>query len=345
MGIIKAFTSSLPNILEEQWLEWFSCDTMPMEVLLLRAHKIVGARSTNTRKDDQVITNGSLVIVNEGQAAIATANGKIIGVCTEPGNHKFYDPNHTGGVGGILKDAFDRFSYGGGDVQPLVHRLYYVNIKECMGNPFATEAPIPVRIKDPSLGLDMDGSLLAEGTYSYRITDPALFYKMLVGNIGGAYTRSQLNRQIKMLVLSSLQGAVYTVTQQGARPFEIAKNTKILSDQVQKDLNNGWIHQHGMEVLSVAISNLQITEGTLIKDAQRTAMLKDPSMASATLSLAKADSLKIAAGNQHNSMVAYLRGQGNKPKPQDSPVWICICGTKNTGRFCTECGKRADGNG
>ncbi|MBO5543611.1 MAG: SPFH domain-containing protein, partial [Oscillospiraceae bacterium] len=380
MGILRAFTSSLSYISDEQWKEFFSCDAMGPETLLVRAQKRVGSRSTNTRMDDQVITNGSLVIVNEGQAAIATANGKIIDVCTEPGAHQFFDPDHTGGVSGFFKDALSRVAYGGGDVQPLSHRLYYVNMMESTGNLFHTAAPVPIRGGDEKLGLDMDAGLMLSGVYSYKIVDPVLFYKLLVGNISGAYTRSKLNLQISTELLSHLQAAVGQTLTRISRPSDLPDEGPHLAWAIQQAADQGWLGQHGMAICSLEITELNLLDAAQVRQAQQYAVLKDPAMASARLTGAYSDALGLAAarpnpvmprkdndmvsflrggaprpagessrsqpsspslsrpaGNR-SDMVSFLRGESTKPEYNQAPQkWICSCGARNLGRFCTEC--------
>lgn len=360
MGIIRAFTSSIPNLFEEQWKEYFYCNSLGYDLLIQRGRKHVGERSTNTRMDDQVITNGSLIVVNAGQAVVVTSMGKVIDVCTEPGEHIFQDPNRTSGVSQFFKDAAERFTYGGGDIQPVVHRLYYVNMLESMGNKFETTAPIPVRIKDPSSGLDMDGALMVSGIYSYRVKDAVKFYKLVVGNISGNYYRSALNLTIQNQILSCLNQTVSLLSSEGMRPSDFSKETERIGEALIRVMNEGWMGEHGLEMSSVAVYTVTLEDLRMVQNAQRTAMLKDPSMAAATLIGAQADSMRIAAGNPHGAglgmafvrpdlapksnsdMVAYLRGQGAKPVPKSSDsFWICSCGTKNTGRFCTECGRKA----
>ena len=361
MGIIRAFTSSIPSLIDEQWKEYFYCDAMGYDLLLARGQKRIGAGSANTRMDDHVITNGSLIVVNEGQAVIVTSMGKIIDVCSEPGEHIFQDPNRGGLVSQFFKDAAERFAYGGGDIQPVVHRLYYVNIMESMGNVFRTETPIPVRVTDPSSRLDMDSGVIIGGSFSYRIADPVKFYQLLVGNISGKYYRNNLNMMIQNQMFSALNQAVSLVSSEGVRPSDLSKETERFGEALKKIMNEGWMGQHGLEMVSIAVGAISVTDMGTVQYAQRTAMLKDPSMAAATVIEAQADSMKIAAGNpagyagmavarpilapsSSNDMVAYLRGQGAKPAPKGlNPSWTCVCGTKNTGRFCTECGRRADG--
>ena len=311
MGILRAFTSSLSYISDEQWKEFFSCDAMGPETLLVRAQKRVGSRSTNTRMDDQVITNGSLVIVNEGQAVIATANGKIIDVCTEPGAHQFFDPNHKGGISGIFKDALSRVAYGGGAVQPLSHRLYYVNMMESTGNLFHTNAPVPIRGGDEKLGLDMDAGLMLSGVYSYKIVDPVLFYKLLVGNISGAYTRSKLNLQISTELLSHLQAAVGQTLTRISRPSDLPDEGPHMAWAIRQAADQGWLGQHGMAISSLEITELNLLDAAQVRQAQQYAVLKDPAMASAHLTGAFSDSLLTAASRPNPLMPKA----GNGPNP------------------------------
>ena len=347
MGVFQAFTSSLGYIGEEQWKEMFYCEDMGMDILIQRGHKRIGARSTNTRMDDQVITNGSLLVLNEGQALIATANGKIIDICTEPGEHYFNDPDHGVGLTGIFKEAARRAAYGGGDIQPITHRVYYVNIRECMGNPFSTPAPVPLALGDPSLGLDFDGGVMMSGVFSYRITDPALFYKLLVGNISGSYTRSRLNDQIRGVFLSSLNKAIASMSLRAIRPSEVPNHIPEFCTAINEVMNQGWLGQHGMAISSVAIDSYHLYGAAEIKTMQQTAMLKDPAMAQAALTGAAADNVKIVgttnplSASRSSDMIAFLRGQA--PKPSYTLSWTCSCGHQNTGNFCTDCGQRRPG--
>ena len=384
MGVIRAFTSALPSVIDEQWREVFVADAMGPDVLIQRGIKHVGARSTNTRKDDQVITNGSIIMVNEGQAVICTANGKIVDVCTEPGAHEFHDPNQPDGFfQGVFSTALQRVAYGGGDVQPIVHRVYYVNMMECTGNRFHTAAPIPFAVGDESLGLDMDGGLSLGGVFSYRITDPVRFYKLIVGNISGQYTRRQLNLQVTTCLLSALQPATQVLTKSGFRPYQIIQNTGDLCEALKETTKEGWFGQHGIEISSIAFDSMTVHGAEEVREAQRIAMLKDPMMAQAAMISAVTDSAKIAGANpagmgmfpgmvpatrnvamptKNPDMVAYLRGQAPKPTARDErslgvtgadgarpagsnqAAWTCSCGARNVGgNFCTECGKRKIG--
>ena len=382
MGIIRAFTSAIPSVMDEQWREVFQSDAMGPDVLLQRGYKRVGARSANTRMDDQVITNGSIIMVNEGQAVIATANGKIVDVCTEPGAHEFHDPNQPDGFfKGVFSTALQRVAYGGGDVQPIVHRVYYVNMMECYGNHFQTQAPIPFAVGDESLGLDMDGGLSLGGTFSYRITDPVKFYKLLVGNITGQYTRKQLNLQVTASMLSALQPATQIMTKNGQRPYQIIQNTTALCDALREATKEGWFGQHGIEVSSIAIDSVKVHGAEEVREAQRIATLKNPAMAQGALIGAMADSVRIAGSNpagigafpaaamfgmpsaapaqpatpnpaapsKNADMIAYLRGQAPRPTAQSEralgvtgPDGVKPAGSNSAVWVCS-CGARNTG--
>ncbi len=297
MGIIKATLSAAKNVLEEQWREYFVCDALGDSVLLLRGHKRVGARSANTRMDDGVITNGSLLSVADGQAVIVVSQGKVMDVCMEPGTHVFMDPNHPGGVDGYIKDVWKRVGFGGGDVQPVQHRVYYVNTKEMTGNRFETPAPVPVRAKDAAIGLDMDASVLCRGVYSYRVTDPERLYRALTGNIGDVYLRNRLNGQLQALLLTALQTALFDLTEEGIRPSQLPGRVPALREALKARFTDLTQAQYGITIVSVAIEALYVVDAAMIQELQAHAVLKDPNMAMAYLAGAAAGAMQAAAAN------------------------------------------------
>ncbi len=109
---------------------------------------------------------------------------------------------------GIL-NTFDtmkkRFAYGGDTGKD--QRVYYFNTKELIGNKFGTANPIPFRVVDRNIGLDIDVSVRCNGVYSYRIVDPLLFYANVCGNVEQQYDRDQIQDQLKTEFVSALQPA------------------------------------------------------------------------------------------------------------------------------------------
>ncbi len=283
MGIIKAAATSAGNVLKEQWKEIFMCDSLSSESLLLRGQKKTGKNSSNDRKDDRVITNGSLIVVADGQAAVVVSQGKVIDVCTEPGEHVFYDENHPGGIRGFFKDVWSRIGFGGGDVQPIVHSIYFVDTRECMGNTFLTPSPVPVHIGDKALGASIDSSVTLGGVFSFRVSDPAVFYRNVSGNVSKLYSRKQLKEQVTAELYSCMQQALANTVMQGIRPSEFPSHILEIEKEIVKTVTMRTKERFGIRIVSVAIGSLEVTDLKTLQKLQYIKTLTDPKMAQASL--------------------------------------------------------------
>lgn len=296
MSIFRAITTSLQSVAKEQWKEAFFMDALPADVLMARGHKHTSARSANNRQNDEIISNGSLLSVADGQALVVVSRGKIVNVYTEPGEHPFYDPAHPGGVRGFFRDAFERAGFGGGDVQPHKHRVYYINTKECYGNRFETPAPVLVRVRDDNMDADFDLSVSLAGVYAYRVEDPAALYRA-IGNVAERFLRKDLKPQLDAEILAALSTAVGTLFQSGIRPHELPKHTNDLAAAAADAVHASFRKRFGLGTLSISFDTLVIEEIWMLKNAQRAAILRDPDMAAATLVDAAAETLKGIAGH------------------------------------------------
>jgi membrane protease subunit (stomatin/prohibitin family) len=297
--------------------------------------------------------------------------GKVVEVCAEPGEF-VYDAStepsiFAGNLGKSVMDSFrqigKRFTFGG--EAPKDQRVYYFNTKELIDNKFGTPNPVPFRVVDPKIGLDLDVSIRCSGVYSYRIADPLLFYSQVCGNVAAAYTRDQLDTQLKTEFISALQPAFARLSQLELRPNQIVAHTTDLEDAMNSALSKKWGELRGLQVVSIALGSLTLPEedAEMIKQAQRTAILRDPTMAAATLTGAQADAMKAAASNNAGAMTGFM-GMGfaqqngginaqqlyamgrQQAAPANSDSWQCSCGSVNTGKFCPECGsKKPEDNG
>jgi membrane protease subunit (stomatin/prohibitin family) len=383
MGLISALVGSVGGVLADQWKEFFYCEAMDESVLVTKGQKRIGNRSSNTKGSDNVISNGSGIVVNDGQCMIIVENGKIVEVCAEPGQFTYdtsIEPSiFAGSLGESIKQTFKeigkRFTYGGDTGKD--QRVYYFNTKEIINNKFGTPNPIPFRVVDSKIGLDIDVSVRCSGVYSYRIANPLLFYTNVCGNITQEYTRDKIDTQLKPEFISALQPAFGRLSELELRPNQIVTHNTDLEAALNTVLTEKWNNLRGLQVVSVALGSVTLPEEDqeLIKQAQRTAMLKDPTMAAATLTGAQADAMKTAAGNSAGAMTGFL-GMGmamnagggmnaqnlyamgqqqqqqqqyqqpQQPAPGAAPMgapvqggWTCECGTQNTGKFCMNCGK------
>ena len=364
MGLIKAGIGALGSTLADQWKEFFYCDAMDKDVLVTKGQKRISGRSSNTKGSDNVISNGSGIAVADGQCMIIVEQGKIVEVCAEPGQFTYdtsTEPSiFTGKLGESLKQTFKtigkRFTYGGDTGKD--QRVYYFNTKELIDNKFGTPTPIPFRVVDSKIGLDIDVSIRCNGVYSYKIADPLLFYTNVCGNISSEYRRSELDGQLKTEFISAMQPAFGKLSELELRPNQIVSHTTDLENAMNQALSAKWGQLRGLQVVSIALGSLTLPDedAELIKQAQRTAIMRDPTMAAATLVGAQADAMKAAAGNEGGAMTGFMgmgmaMNQGGvnaqnlfamgQQKPQAQPAasgWKCACGATSTGKFCPECG-------
>ena len=369
MGLIKAAFGALGGTLADQWKEFFYCDAMDMDTLMVKGQKRVSGRSSNTKGSDNIISSGSGIAVADGQCMIIVEQGKVVEVCAEPGEFTYdasTEPSiFAGSLGKSILETFKtigkRFTYGGDTGKD--QRVYYFNTKELMDNKFGTPNPIPFRVVDSKIGLDIDVSVRCSGVYSYKIADPLLFYTNVCGNVSDRYTRDLIDKQLKTEFISALQPAFGKLSDMEMRPNQIVSHTTELESAMNEALSEKWAQLRGLQVVSVALGSVTLPEedADLIKQAQRTAIMRDPTMAAATLVGAQADAMKAAAANEGGAMTGFMgmgmamnqggmnaqnlfaMGQQQQAAAPVAPAadgWKCSCGVVNSGKFCTECGEK-----
>ena len=339
MGLLKAVHGAVGSVMEEQWKEFFYCDALNDETLLVRGFKHIGKYSANQRRDDDVLTNGSLLSVADGQCVLVVRQGKVVDVCSEPGEHVFQDPEQ-GGVKGFFQEVGRRVAFGGGDIQPVVHRVYYLNVKEITGIPFRSAAPVPFRVKDEASGLDLDSGLSLEGCFSYRVSDPVKLYKTIIGNVSGRFGRAEINRQIQADLNACMPAALAALAERGTRPHQLTEQVPALCDALRERMNGRWCGQHGLELVSLALNSCRVTDRPLLRTVQHASMLRDPETAAAVLTQAAAEALPAAAKAAPAAAPAIL---AEAPAANAAPKeWVCVCGRRNDSRFCRDCGRSRD---
>ena len=379
MGLIQAGLGAVGGVLADQWKEFFYCEAIPQDVLMVRGQKQITGRSSNTKGNDNIISNGSGIAVADGQCMIIVEQGKIVEVCAEPGEFTYdtsTEPSiFTGKLGNSLKETFKligkRISYGGDTGKD--QRIYYFNTKELVDNKFGTANPVPFRVVDSKIGLDVDVSIRCSGVYSYKIADPLLFYANVCGNVTTEYRRAQLDSQLKTEFISALQPAFGKLSAMELRPNQIINHNTDLEEALNDALSKKWGELRGLKVVSVALGSVTLPpeDAEMIKNAQRAAMLTNPTMAAAASIAAQNDAMVAAANNSAgavngfmgmgmamnngaaaNAQALFAMGQQQAaaaPAPAAAPAadsWKCPeCGATMTGKFCTECGakKPADG--
>ena len=366
MGLIKAALGSVSTVLGDQWREYFYCDSMSANVLVSKGMKRVSGKSSNTKGADNIITNGAVIAVNEGQCMMIVDQGQIVEFAAEAGEFTWDSSTEStifyGGFGQGLKGSWEnfkrRFTFGGDTGKD--QRVYFFNMKEIMGNKYGTPNPLSVRIVDKNIGLDRLIDLRCNGEYSYKISDPMLFYKNVCGNVTDTYTRDNLDSQLKSEFITALTPAFAKLSSEGVAVHELLGHTLDISDAINDTLSDRWSGLRGISVVSVGVNPSVAPEDLKkIKELQDAATLRDPSMAAATITGAQAEAMKTAAGNQNGAMMGFMgmnmaqmaggmdanqlyqMGQQRAAAPSPAPAqnsWKCKCGAENTGKFCTECG-------
>ena len=366
MGLIKAALGAAGGVMADQWLEYFYCDSLPENVMAVKGQKRTSGRSSNTRGSDNIISNGSVIAVADGQCMVIVDQGKVTEFCAEPGEFK-YDASTEpslfyGKLGKNILDTFKnigkRFTFGG--EAPKDQRVYYFNTKELIGNKYGTPSPVPFRVVDQRAGIDIDIAIRCFGEYSYRICDPILFYTNVCGNVSGDYTRDRLESQLKTELLTALQPAFAKISEQGIRYSALPGHTMEMADALNDVLSSKWRNLRGLEIVSFGVSSVKASEEdeAMLKELQRNAAFMDPTRAAAHLVGAQASAMQAAANNQNagpamafmgmnmagqaggvNAQSLYQMGAQQQAAPA-AAGWTCACGQSGiTGKFCPNCGK------
>ena len=370
MGLIRAGIGALGGTLADQWKEFFYCEAMPKEVLVTKGQKRITSRSSNTKGNDNIISNGSGIAVADGQCMIIVDQGKVVEVCAEPGEFTYDSSSEPSIFAGKLGESIiatfktigKRFTYGGDTGKD--QRVYYFNTKELIDNKFGTPNPIPFRVVDSKIGLDIDVSVRCSGVYSYKIADPILFYTNVCGNVEKEYTRDELDSQLKTEFVSALQPAFGHLSELELRPNQIVTHNTDLENAMNDALSTKWGELRGLKVVSIALGSVTLPDedADMIKQAQRAAIMRDPTMAAATLVGAQADAMKAAASNEAGAMTGFMGlgmamnaggGAGaaqnlfamgqQQQQQQAAPApggWTCACGASVNGNFCPNCGAK-----
>ena len=364
MGLIQAALGSAGSVLADQWKEYFVCDSIDKDVLVVKGIKKTSKGSSNTKGSENVITSGSGVVVNDGQCMIIVDEGKVVEICAEPGRFT-YDAStspsiFSGKLGQSIIDTFKeigaRISYGGDVARD--QRIYYFNTKEIIDNKIGTPAPIPFRVTDANSNMDMDIGMRMNAIYTYKIINPILFYTNVCGNVSNTYDRSEIDSTLKAELLAALQPAFAKISEKGIRYSAIAGHTLELEQALKDCLAEKWANTRGIQLASFSINSITADpeDEKRIKQLQFNASFKDPGMAGAQMVGSTSQAMVDAANNSGGAAVGFMgmnmaqnagginvqglyQQQAQAQQAQQAAgSWICgNCGATNNGNFCTNC--------
>ncbi len=289
MGFIKAFAGAIGGTFADQWKDFYQPKEGVSPTAGVFPAMPVGqnnGRGSNTKGSENVISNGSKILVPEGTALITLEDGKVTGCIAEPGGfiYSSEDVNSQsifagdGIVGPLIKQSWDRFKMGG---QPgSSQQAFYVNLKEIPNNRFGTQAEI---YWDDAY-LNAQVGAVTRGSYSLRIIDPILFVKNFVPSTylqdGSVFDFADMDNdagsQLFNEVVGSLSAAFASYTNDPSKGNRI---TKIQADQIgfaqslsgAVEENYKWKTDRGLEIIKVALAAIEYDEDTkkLLSDVKK----------------------------------------------------------------------------
>ena len=379
MGLIKAGIGALGGTLADQWKEFFYCDALPNDVLMRKGQKRISGRSSNTKGNNNIISNGSGIAVADGQCMIIVEQGKIVEVCAEPGEFTYDTSTEPSIFSGTLGDSIietfqtigKRFTYGGDTAKD--QRVYYFNTKEILGNKFGTPNPIMFEVVNKRIGMSRTVQVRCNGVYTYVISNPLLFYTRLCGNVEYEFTRDQIDDQLKEEFIDALQPAFGALAEQELRPAQIPAKANQLKAAMNNALKQEWIDNRGISIGKIALNPITLTAADMkkINELEDAASIgSNPFTMAGRMTDATAEAMQTAADNSAGAMTGFMGmgmvgmgGQGgfaaaqnlyntgvqqqSSQAPQNQPRdaggmerWKCSCGTVVSGKFCPECGTK-----
>lgn len=316
MGLVRAAGAALSTMMGDQWREYFYCNSLDNDTLILKGEKRIGPKSSNTKGADNIISNGALIAVNDGQCMIIVEQGAIVEVCAEPGEFVFDSSTEPsifyGDLGENLVNSFKtfvkRFAFGGDTAKD--QRIYYFNTKEIIGNKYGTANPVPFRVLDKNIDLDIEIALRAHGEFTFRLMDPILFYKNLAGNVEKDYKKQEIESQLRSELLTKLQPAFARIAETGVRYYQITAHTDELGQILNELLSKSWGEHYGIEMTAFGISSVTAPEEDIemIKQLQKNAVYRNATMAAANLTAAQADAMRAAASNESTGPMMAFAG-------------------------------------
>lgn len=314
MGLLKAGVGAAGGVLADQWREYFYCEALDADTLVAKGEKRVGKRGSNTKGENNVISDGSIVAVADGQCMMIVENGAVVDVCAEPGEFVYdtgTEPSvFSGKLGDMVKKSFEqvgrRFTFGGDAGKD--QRIYYFNTKEIVGNKYGTASSVPFRVVDEKIGLDVDITVRCNGEYSYKLVDPLMFYKNVCGNVESAYTRDLIDSQLKSELLTALQPAFARISEMGIRYSAVPAHTRELADALNEELSHEWKERRGIEIAAFGVNTISAPEDQeqMIRDLQKAAVMANPAMAAANIASAQSDAMRTAAANPAGAAMGFM---------------------------------------
>lgn len=384
MGLILAAAGAIGGNLGDQWLDAIEAQEMGEGVVFCKGGRLRPGdrRSRNRKGTDDVISNGSKIHVYDRQAMMLVDGGRITEFTAEPGlytvDSSMMPSLFAGGLGDSIKDAWERFKFGGGT--PTKQQAFFVNLQEIKGIRFGT--PSPLNYFDTFYNAEL--FLRCHGTFSLKISNPILFYQEVIPRGATVVHVDAIKEQYLSEFLEALQSSINQMSVDGIRISQVASKMRELSRYMRDTLDEEWLQMRGMEVCSVGIASITYDEESrkLIDMRNQGAMLSDATVREGYVQGAVARGMEAAGSNSAGAGLAFMgmgmgmqagggfmqaasqsnqaqmaarqSGYGSVPSsaasapPASAPsapaaggeTWTCpTCQTSSNGRFCPGCGK------
>lgn len=371
MGIIRWGLDAAGSAYRDQPKDILLAEGLSQDVLAAPAVR------KNKGGSRDVLTDGSVFNVAVGQAALLIENGKVhdfvIADTENEAGQYVYDTSLepsllTGGGrewGNVWKMVKDRFSFGG--KSPNTMNLVYINLKEITKNPVGVG-----RFPFIDTYLSTRLMLAAHGYYTFRISNPVVFYENLLMDPTRVYRKEEITAQLKTEMMPRIQAALAAVAPLCSNGYQdIYLHDKDIAAALQQSLGPEWLDGRGIELVSVALTpELSPEDQQRVMDLENARTFSNPDMALGSMINAQNRSMEKAAGNAAGAMNGFMsmnmaggssslaselmreklqeRNQQPKTAAQTSVntagaagEWVCLqCGSVNRGKFCSNCGTK-----
>ncbi len=310
MGLIKALVSSTSSSLGDQFKEFVSCPAMEKNVLIQRG--LLNHGEGNRNPSENVISNGSAIVVPQGMAMMIIDNGQIKEFTSEAGTYTFDSSSEpsifTGGLGKGIIDTFKtigkRFTYGGQTAKD--QRVYYVNLLTIVGNKFGS--PQAKKITDEKYGM-LEVTFFGE--YAFKVVDPVLLVNTVIGANpkDTIYYEEIVGTQLQGKFIEQLTKAISIVMRKNKVSFgDMGLYGGDISNEMNVCLDESWRQQYGLEITDVALADINLTEESMkkVNKIDEASIFSNQNLQSGLMASAASDAMRNAASNPNGAMMGFM---------------------------------------